>query len=440
MKSSIRVEVVSEFPQTPVLGTAYSLAGANRAEVVHGTHAAHKYPAKFIPQIPRWALNRIDTPRAVVLDPFCGSGTTIVEAGRLGFRAKGCDISPLAALITRAKCSILEVNDLDVWCRLLPEIIGMAKRKSRPLAEELKDAIGRDVHDLHHTWSNWFEPESAARLVALRQAVNECCDHPQLRDCALTALSSVVKSCSYLNEDQIKVRFDAEKQLADPFEVFQKASLDFIRKQLLLSNEYRVTEADFDIREASATTLPFERESVDAIVTSPPYINAVDYTMAHKYNLFVLGLIRPSEFKAHCRDYIGVTERAVRASDIASRPVCKVADISPWIKVLDDKNTPIASNRAFVVTQYFNGMYDSFVEAYRVMRAGGEYTMVVGEANRICGEAIPTANLVEACAVSAGFTVKEDFLHALANRSAMRLSRSQTGGEIPFERVLVFQR
>ncbi|USU01354.1 DNA methyltransferase [Pseudomonas siliginis] len=434
------IEIVSEFPHSPTAGAAYSLAGAKREDVIHGTHVAHKYPAKFIPQIPRWALKRIDSRPATVLDPFCGSGTTSVEAGRLGFRALGCDISPLAVLITRAKCSILTSNDVSSWEKLSHQIVEIANQESQLLTDELKEAIGRDVHGLHYTWSNWFEPEGAAQLVALRRAIEQTVSNQMVRDCALTSLSSIIKSCSYLNEDQIKVRYDAGKKIAAPFISFPKAAASFFEKQLKLSHEYKNAEASFDVQEASALSLPFETESVDAVITSPPYINAVDYTMAHKYNLFVLGLLSPPNFKDHCRDYIGVTERAVRAADISSRPQCKIAEVSPWIDALDGQKTPTATNRAFVVTQYFNGMYDSFVEAFRVMKEGGTYTMIVGESNRICGLTIPTADLIEACAITAGFTVKEKFLHALANRSAMRLTRSATGGEIPFERVLVFCR
>lgn len=440
MGSKIRVEVVSEFPAQPSEGTAYSLAGAKRSDVIHGTHVSHKYPAKFIPQIPRWALTkRVKDRRATVLDPFCGSGTTLVEAGRLGHRALGCDISPLAVLITKGKCALPSSTDRATWRdELWPAVLKSAKTIVSDLTDELQKSIGKEAHGLHYTWSNWFQPAGAAGIVAIRQSIDQVVCNEQLHACAMTALSSIIKSCSYLNEDQIKVRFDAEKRLANPFEAFPAAMDDFLKNQEILAEEYLRRSAEFDVRVATASALPFDADSVDAIVTSPPYINAVDYTMAHKYNLFLLGLLAPDDFKSHCRDYIGVTERAVRSSDLAARPACKVSAVTDWVNKLDEIDTPTSANRAYVVTQYFNGMFDSLREARRVLRSGRPYVMVVGESNRICGLEIPTADLIRTCALAAGFNVDEEFLHALANRSAMRLSRSSTGGEIPFERVFVF--
>lgn len=433
--------VVAEFPFQPRSDVAYSLAGARKDTITHATHTAHKYPAKFIPQIPSWAIkNLMPRGRGTVLDPFCGSGTTLVEAGRNGHKAIGADISPLAALMTRAKCAVLPVDVTKRWGGVLPEVLADARKAAKKLTVELADSKGLDIHGLHYTWSNWFDPDRAAGLLELRRAIERRVLEPAMRDVALTALSSILKSCSYLNEDQIKVRYQAEKKLADPFVAFDKASVDFFEKQSVISEEYKRVGAEFEVILTTASRIPLEDGVVNLVATSPPYINAVDYTMAHKYNMFVLGLLETNDFKTHCRDYIGVTERAVRAEDMANMPQAFVPHVKPWIDQLLQIDTPTARNRAYVVTQYFNGMYESLVEARRLLQQGGSYYMVVGETNRICGQYIPTADLIEACAIQAGFGVRSKFLHALANRSAMRLSRSKTGGEIPYEQVFVFEK
>jgi DNA modification methylase len=435
------VLVVAEFPSSPKGGIAYSLAGAKKSDVSHGTHSAHKYPAKFIPQIPRWAIQNLTAkPNSTVLDPFCGSGTSLVEAGRLGHRGLGADISPLATLMTRAKCALLPRTALSTWKKKWAKAEPQAKLLAGDLEAKLKRAKGTSVLGLHHTWSNWFEPAAAAGLLAIRATIQQSVQDGEQKDCALTALSSIVKACSYLNEDQIKVRYEAGKAIADPFPAFAHAAAEFIGKQVDLSAEYERAGAAFGVYRACASLLPLEKGEVDLMVTSPPYINAVDYTMTHKYNLFVLGLLEPEDFKAHCREYIGVTERAVRATDLTTRPESVVPAVRDWITRLDELQTATAANRAYVVTQYFDGMYASFVEAARVLKRGGQYFMVVGEHNRICGLKIPTASLIEQCAALAGFKLRKHFLHALANRSSMRLSRAETGGEIPFERVFIFER
>jgi tRNA G10 N-methylase Trm11 len=243
-----------------------------------------------------------------------------------------------------------------------------------------------------------------------------------------------------LNEDQIKVRFDHEKQLADPFIAFRGALIEAALQQATLSKEFAAAGSRFNALLASASSIPLEPGTVDRIITSPPYINAVDYTMAHKYNMFVLGLLEPEGFKDHCREYIGVTERAVRVADMTSMPDARNATASQVVRKLQDQDTATAKNRAYVVAQYFSGMFAAFQSAYRVLRDDGLYVFVVGETNRICGIQVPTAQILREQAESAGFTVEVDVYHELANRSSMRLSRSASGGTIGREQVYVFRK
>src|SRR5437868_3518887 len=74
-------------------------------------HAIHPYPAKFIPEIPRRVLEHVPIPvGTVVLDPFCGAGTTLVEAQRLGIESVGVDLNPIACLLSRVKTTPLTVD------------------------------------------------------------------------------------------------------------------------------------------------------------------------------------------------------------------------------------------------------------------------------------------------------------------------------------------
>ena len=73
----------------------------------YASHAWHPFPAKFPPQLPEFLIQRLSDPGDVVFDPMLGSGTTLVEAVRLGRRAVGCDIDPLARIISAAKLTTL---------------------------------------------------------------------------------------------------------------------------------------------------------------------------------------------------------------------------------------------------------------------------------------------------------------------------------------------
>lgn len=441
MNCTPMVEIVSQLPASPTKGGTYSFARARREDVVGGTHGVHKYPAKFIPQIPAWALGYDPRTKAeTVLDPFCGSGTTLVEAGLCGAHGIGLDISPLAALLTRAKCAVLSGDEGKSWLGQLEKVVATATKSRNAYQLEFEQMVGQACFGMHNTWSNWFNSESIAGLVALREAIKSEIRTGALFDIALASLSSVTKACSFLNEDQIKVRYQKDKKIADPFLAFSEQFKFFVARQLELGKKYTAAGARFDIYVGSAESTGLLDQSVDRVITSPPYINAIDYTMAHKYNLFVLGLLEPAEFKHHCRQYIGVTERAVRVSDLLSRPSTENHMATEYVEKVLGVGTSTSLNRTYVVAQYFHGMHQALREGFRVLSPGGLYFLVVGQSNRICGITVPTAEILEESAREVGFTTELSFLHALANRSSMRLNRSKTGGEIPYEHVYVFRK
>src|SRR6185369_6752514 len=85
-------------------------------------HSFHRYPAKFIPEIPR-ALIRVLPPSAgsVVFDPFCGGGTTLLEAQAAGYSSVGVDLNPIGCLLSRVKTNPLPANFLSVAQQCLTE-------------------------------------------------------------------------------------------------------------------------------------------------------------------------------------------------------------------------------------------------------------------------------------------------------------------------------
>lgn len=434
------LNIVEELPAEPISEGHYSFLKLNRKEVTELNHGLHKYPAKFIPQLPRWALGyAASQKREAVLDPFCGSGTTLVEAGLLGHQALGCDISPLAVIISKAKTARI-IGEADYVVNIISGVVSRATQIAQEIFPKLtpeESCLG-----LHRTWSFWFRTEEMSKLLALRQCIEELDDaeFTELKVFLFACLSSIAKSASYLNEDQIKVRYDREKTPDDPLQTFSRMAVPSAVQQIELGKRYVRRGAQFDTQVSSATDLPFSNRSVDRVITSPPYINAVDYTMAHKYNLFVLGLIHPTDFKNHCRDYIGLTERAVRASDILVKPQCETSIVEPLLSSLWSLNTPVSKNRAFVVAQYFNGMYRALQEMWRVLKNGRRAFVVVGGSNRICGITVPTAEIVQSLAEEVGFGTELRFYHHLANRSSMRLNRAQTGGKVSFETICVFRK
>jgi DNA modification methylase len=427
---------IREIPREPSFDGLYVFDGLGRS-VVAASHGLHKYPAKFVPQIPRWALtHRALAPESVVLDPFAGSGTTVLEAALHGHLGIGVDINPLAEYITRAKTTLIpaDFDALDVSLTLVAD----ARQRVRALAAALvpnEASLG-----MHRTWSNWFAPSAIADLLALRDAIaDRYAEQPDVRVFLMACLSSIAKSCSLLDENQIKVRRVPDKRVAEPFDAFSVVVQRAVEVQAPLRHRLSAAPAP-KVIVGSATALPLHAESVDRIITSPPYINAVDYTMTHKYNLFLLGLIEPALFKRHCRSYIGMTERAVRAVDLEAMPIVGHGAADREVRALWLLGTPVARNRAFVVAQFFIGMAKAFDEMKRVLRPGGLVVSVIGNENFICARRVKTAAVCEQLAESAGLTVQLRFEHQIANVSSMRLSRNAAGGKVATEAIHVLRR
>jgi tRNA G10 N-methylase Trm11 len=430
---------VERLPDNPQPNGYYTFRRISRGAVTGNNHDLHKYPAKFIPQLPEWALRFSGIEAgARVLDPFCGSGTTLIEAGLKGSRALGRDISPLAITISAAKTSLLECGVREALSSVRAISLD-AQTRSEALQRVLEANVGKHCLGVHATWSNWFRARELSELLALRDAITESAD-TVLRPLLFAVLSAIVKSASYLNEDQIKVRFEHGKVLANVHEAFSKASEKAIKNQVDLSAKYRNAKASFDVHVGCAGELDLQNSTIDCVVTSPPYVNAVDYTMNQKYNSFVLGIVDPADFKSHCRDYIGMTERAVRSHDLREMKLTGDAQVDSYIEKLWAAGDSVSRNRAYILHNYFDGMLRNFKEVQRVLVPGGSACYVVGTSNRIRHLSLPTDELLLRLALAAGLQLRLRFYHVMANRSSMRLARHRTGGEIPTETIFVFEK
>jgi len=121
----------------------------SHAPVNNGIHAIHPYPAKFIPEIPRHLIELFHpSDSSVVLDPFCGSGTTLVEAMNMGLDTWGIDINPLACLIARVKTTPVPVSLVAGTAR---RIITMAREQ-----------MSKNTVNVPHIprLDHWFKPSA----------------------------------------------------------------------------------------------------------------------------------------------------------------------------------------------------------------------------------------------------------------------------------------
>lgn len=268
-----------------------------KAETNTATNTIHPYPAKFIPQIPRCFIEQLSKPEDTVYEPFLGSGTTAVEANILGRNAIGNDVNELAVLISKVKTTPIPTKRLNTLDSLLNRTYNRIDLlySGKENGIEKPDIVNLDM---------WFKDFVINELVIIKEEIQKLADN-DLKDFCLVALSGIIINVSAQDSDTRYVRVPKKINYFDTFERFAK-QLNKLRKIMSASyKEIAAGHSEFKVADTRTENI-FPENSADIAVTSPPYPNAYDYHLYHKYRLFWLEMnfhqLRKSEIGAHA-DY-----------------------------------------------------------------------------------------------------------------------------------------
>ncbi len=232
----------------------------------------HPYPAKFIRELPDNLINIIEPKQnTYIMDPFCGSGTSLVVAQQRGYKSIGIDLNPIACLISRVKTSTMRTyNSFDINIFL--------ERASSLCDWKHLDKIPNLVH--------WFKPHVIDEISRLVHCINIFVPR-QMRDIYNLALSSIIVRVSNQESDTRYAAIDKNIPSGLVFSLFQQSYEKIINA--LKSRDY--FQHPCTIYEHNA--LRFDKKKyynkVGGIITSPPYPNAYEYWLYHKYRMFWLG-------------------------------------------------------------------------------------------------------------------------------------------------------
>lgn len=349
------------------------------------THGIHPYPAKFIPQIPRAliaALHRSDG--TAVLDPFCGSGTTLLEAALAGVPAIGVDLHPLACLISKVKVTPLRTS--------LAKAARNAVERSAGVAVSLPN-----IPALAH----WFREDISLAIAALLQAI-DAEDDDDIRDALRIALSSILVRVSRQESDTRYAAVEHSLAVTVVIKGFLAAAENIERGAAAawadsdLRNEVKIINKDILSVTTADITLP-----VSLVVSSPPYPNAYEYWLYHKYRMY----------------WLGMDPIAVRDKEIGARP--------HYFK----KNPQTAADFETQVGTLFRLLH-------AVIVAGGHACFQVGN-SVIRGETVDNAEIFERAARSTNFELVAAMKREIPkSRKSFNLSHAR----INEERILVFRR
>nr|ABM69264.1 M1.BmrI [Priestia megaterium] len=243
-----------------------------KSNTTRGIHSIHPYPAKFIPEIPRTLIETLPLPEGTsILDPFCGSGTTLVEAQNRGISTVGVDLNPIACLISKVKTNPIPINFIE------------SAELCVANAQSNNSAINNKIPNLDH----WFKTDIQEAVSSLVEEVNQVEDE-DIRNGLRLALSSIIVKVSNQESDTRYAAIEKKVNKDDVFTYFlgacQKLS-EYLDENLFNSN-VTANIINKSILEVSPEDI---KKPIGMVITSPPYPNAYEYWLYHKYRMWWLG-------------------------------------------------------------------------------------------------------------------------------------------------------
>ena len=255
-------------------------------------HFFHHWTAKFIPQIPRLAIELYAKPGDVVLDPFMGCGTTLVEAARLGHDSWGTDINPLAVKIAQAKTAPIDADSLTGFIAWLE------------VAAAQPDRHWADSAALFEGSGKWFREDVARAIRAIRNRASGL--DPNTSNFVLVGLSDLLKGMSNARMDRTLPALPKTPSYEDkkhywrvvdnetrPVNPFSRLMRQLIRMQRALAEFHAEAKGRAEPLLHDARDLVSLGRRAQLAVTSPPYWSAQNYQGLHKLSFWVLGLNEP---------------------------------------------------------------------------------------------------------------------------------------------------
>lgn len=301
-----------------------------------------------------WGLRRGD----FLLDPFCGVGTTQLACKELGLDCVGFDVHPMMLLASRVKLGDYDAEELK-------EAAGeLMKQKLEKAEVEVPGFVARV-----------FLKSVLDDIISVKQKIVEATDE-KVREFMLLGLALAAMKCSWAHKDGAAI-----KVVKRPVPPLRKA----LERQLLLMchdlERFRAKPSNVTVERCDARKLKLEDETIDAVITSPPYLKKQEYIQAYRIEQWIAGLEGP-----RADELIGV-----RGENTVGEDFSEVAEFA--------ENIPLDAKL------YFKDMLSAIRELYRVCRKGAKVCMIASDGcypGGVVDVCMPLSRLAE----KAGFKAK----------------------------------
>jgi site-specific DNA-methyltransferase (cytosine-N4-specific) len=271
----------------------------NAKDTTYLTHNFHPFPGKFIPQIPNFFIKKFSKEGQYVLDPFCGCGTTLVEAKLLKRNAIGVDINPLGVFISKVKTTKIPEEELNKVPNILRVIEGRVNKfimqtKGRRTLLDFTNEQNINEKFLYTlpnfpNRDHWFQQHVLHELSIIKTSIIQADISQDLKNLLLLAFSYIIVPVSNQDSETRYAAISKKIPPGQPYLYFKEKLLDMVSR-IKAFNEL-ASDCEVKVYHADTRKLDFIKEnSIDLIITSPPYPNTYDYYLYHKLRMFWLGL------------------------------------------------------------------------------------------------------------------------------------------------------
>ena len=387
--------------------------GKTRQATRYSVHGLHEYKGKFNPQVVKAILNIFNIePGQRVLDPFCGSGTTLVECAHLGISGYGVDLNPLAVFIANAKLQALVTPADDLWAVLRRLSISLNRTRRWNIT------LGDDPRSLY--LQSWFDSGILEMIEIIHYKIKDI--GGSAAPIFLAVASNLLRAYSLQDPKDLRIRRRKSPLPERPFpEALLDACTRFIERteatQAILGTDLPSNRAAL----CDATTLePADLPALfDASITSPPYAMALPYIDTQRLSLVWLNLLDPENILELEAELIGSRElrghaRKRLSSDLEENkqrlPEAEAFFCHEMQNALDAHDGFRRKAVPILLYRYFASMQKSFRAIRDLVHRHAPFALIVGHNHSVLGGVrydIDTPVHLANIASGAGWTVEE---------------------------------
>ena len=260
-------------------------------------HRLHPYLGKFIPQLVEIFMRKYFQPGQTVLDPFAGSGTTLVQANELGIHSVGYDISAFNVLLIKAKTKYYNLNLVkheitDILSKVEPY---SSANTYQPSLWNTAESFEDQTHTDNEYLNTWFAPSALQELLAYRNLIdsyeNQAILKVILSRSARSSRLTTHFDLDFLKKPQTKPYWCYKhsrtcEPTTNAFQFLKRYSIDTIKRLEEFASKRTNASVDIYNEDSSQAVFP----AIDGVITSPPYVGLIDYHEQHRYAYELLNL------------------------------------------------------------------------------------------------------------------------------------------------------